>query len=222
MWADSFASQALAGWIRSPSASRTRVTGSWASQSISRPGTRARSSRAMARSRRAWPSPMGEDRYRARFGRRRARVQVRVAGADTAAPAPPAPDPAPPFPDPTAPFPPTPANPATSSLTLTGSRAMGMWPAPSRVTRAPSVASASARPRRGGLIWSSSPWTTSTGQRLAAHQPRRVASSTQGAWDSAIRTSGEVSRPQPTLSSICLVECRSVKHWEKKNSRKSW
>ena len=81
MWADSFASQALAGWMRSPSASRTRVTGSWASQSISRPGTWRRSSRAMARSRRAWPSPMGEDRYRARLGRRRARVQVRVAGA---------------------------------------------------------------------------------------------------------------------------------------------
>jgi hypothetical protein len=30
------------------------------------------------------------------------------------------------------------------------------------------------------------------------------------------------SRPQPTLSSTGLVEWRSVKHWEKKNSRKSW
>jgi hypothetical protein len=73
MWVDSLVSQALAGWMRSPSASRTRVTGSWASQSISRPGTSRRSSRAMARSRRAWPSSMGEDRYRARLGRRRAR-----------------------------------------------------------------------------------------------------------------------------------------------------
>jgi hypothetical protein len=34
--------------------------------------------------------------------------------------------------------------------------------------------------------------------------------------------SASVSRPQPTLSSTGLVEWRSVKHWEKKNSRKSW
>jgi hypothetical protein len=77
-------------------------------------------------------------------------------------------------------------------------------------------------PRPTGLIWSSSPWMTTTGQRLAAHQPHTVASSGQGGWDSAIRTSGEVSRPQPTLSSTGLVEWGSVKHLEKKNSRKSW
>jgi hypothetical protein len=34
--------------------------------------------------------------------------------------------------------------------------------------------------------------------------------------------SASVSRPQPTLSSTGLVEWGSVKHLEKKNSRKSW
>ena len=42
---------ALAGWMHSPSASSTRVTGSWASQSTCRSGCRRRSSRAIARSR---------------------------------------------------------------------------------------------------------------------------------------------------------------------------
>jgi hypothetical protein len=60
-WRDSFASQALAGWTRSPSPWSTRVTGSWASQSICTPGTSSRSSRAIATSRWAWPSPIGEE-----------------------------------------------------------------------------------------------------------------------------------------------------------------
>ncbi len=38
MWADSDASSALSGWIRSPRDSSTVVTGCWASQSISRSG----------------------------------------------------------------------------------------------------------------------------------------------------------------------------------------
>jgi hypothetical protein len=37
----------------------------------------------------------------------------------------------------------------------------------------------------------------------------------------AISVSGSVSSPQPTASSIGLVECGSVKHREKKNSRNS-
>ena len=61
MWLDSFASSALSGWIRSPSASSTRVTGFWASQSISRSGTSRRSSFAIATSRCACPSPIGEE-----------------------------------------------------------------------------------------------------------------------------------------------------------------
>ena len=61
MWRDSLASSALSGWIRSPSPSSTRVTGFWASQSISRSGCSRRSSRAMATSRWACPSPIGDE-----------------------------------------------------------------------------------------------------------------------------------------------------------------
>ena len=61
MWCDSFASSALAGCTRSPRASSTAVTGCCASQSISRPGWSARSSSAIATSRRAWPSPIGDE-----------------------------------------------------------------------------------------------------------------------------------------------------------------
>src|SRR3954451_14253352 len=63
MWRDSFARYALAGWIRSPSAASTLVTGNRASQSISRSGCRVRSSRANATSRWAWPSPIGDEMY---------------------------------------------------------------------------------------------------------------------------------------------------------------
>jgi hypothetical protein len=56
----SLASQRDAGCTRSPRSSSTWVTGGWVSQSISRSGCRVRSSPAMARSRRTWPSPIGE------------------------------------------------------------------------------------------------------------------------------------------------------------------
>ena len=62
MCADSLASQRLAGWMCSPSASSTVVTGCWASQSISTSGRSRFSSWAMATSRRAWPSPIGDER----------------------------------------------------------------------------------------------------------------------------------------------------------------
>ena len=62
MCADSFASHRLAGWMCSPSASSTVVTGCCASQSISRSGRSRLSSLAMATSRRAWPSPIGDER----------------------------------------------------------------------------------------------------------------------------------------------------------------
>ena len=45
----------------SPARSRTRVTGSCASHSISSPGCNLRSSRATARSRCVWPSPIGDE-----------------------------------------------------------------------------------------------------------------------------------------------------------------
>ena len=69
MWLDSLDRNALAGWIRSPFASSTAVTGCWASQSISRSGCSLRSSSAMATSRCAWPNPIGEEMNSARLGR---------------------------------------------------------------------------------------------------------------------------------------------------------
>ena len=74
-WCDSLARNALAGWIRSPRASSTAVTGCWASQSISRSGWSLRSSSAIATSRCAWPSPIGEEMYSARFRRDLPRTQ---------------------------------------------------------------------------------------------------------------------------------------------------
>ncbi len=53
----------------SPHASSIVVTGAWASQWTSRPGTSRRSSRAIATSRQAWPSPIGDEASSARRGR---------------------------------------------------------------------------------------------------------------------------------------------------------
>ena len=74
MCADSPARSRLAGWTCSPRASSTRVTGSCASQSISRSGWSARSSRAIATSRREWPRPIGLETNSARRGRAIARA----------------------------------------------------------------------------------------------------------------------------------------------------
>ena len=80
--ADSEARPRLAGCTRSPAASSAAVSGCWASQSISSPGTSARSSRAIAMSRRAWPRPIGEDTKSARRARaERARPAARGARA---------------------------------------------------------------------------------------------------------------------------------------------
>ena len=67
MCVDSFARKGLAGWMRSPRSSSTAVTGCWASQSISRSGCSLRSSSAIAASRCAWPSPIGDETYSARL-----------------------------------------------------------------------------------------------------------------------------------------------------------
>ena len=121
MWADSLASSALAGWIRSPASSSTAVTGSCASQSISRSGCRRRSSSAIATSRRAWPRPIGDETNSARLPRAAARRQ-RAGGGGAE------------------------MNSRSSRLTFTGSRAVGRCPAPSSVTSLPPVACARARP----------------------------------------------------------------------------
>ena len=140
MWPDSFARNALPGWMRSPRASSTAVTGCCASQSISSPGWSLRSSSAIATSRCAWPSPIGEETKSARLGRDLPRTQRR--GATPAA-----------------------TKSRSSRLTLTGSRTWGPCPEPSSRTSSPPVASASPIPRPGPVIASSVPWITSTGQR---------------------------------------------------------
>ena len=87
MWPASEASSALAGWIVSPRAASSDVTGSWASHSTTRPGTRRRSSSAIRTSRHACPSPIGDETTSARRGceaGRAHRAGIRGAARDVA------------------------------------------------------------------------------------------------------------------------------------------
>ena len=199
MWRDSFARCRLAGWMCSPAASRTRVTGSCASQSIVSPGWSRRSSCTIATSRQAWPRPIGDETYSARFDRVTARRQIcGSCGRPQHA------------------F----AKSETSRLNRTGSRACGLCPAPSIVTSLPPVAAAKAAPRSAGIRASSSPWITSTGQRIWDISSCDLASSNPDGLTVSSSVSGVVSSAQPMPSSICFVECGSVKQRSKKNSRK--
>ena len=202
MCATSLASDALAGWIVSPRCRSTVVTGSCASQSISRPGTCRRSSSAIATSRQACPRPIGDDTNNARFGRTTPRRQV-VAGGGAAVT--------------------RSANSRRSRLTLTGSRTCGAWPEPSNRTSSAPVSSATRSPRATGMTASSVPWTTTAGHVMLRQSASTA--STSGRPESPpsmvrISVSGVVSRPQATQSSICFVECGSGKTCAKKNSRK--
>ena len=70
---------------------------------------------------------------------------------------------------------------------------------------------ATAAPRAGPTIASAEPWMTRVGQRTWAQRRSAVSGSfSQAASMPRRMTSGLVSRPQPTPSSICLVECGSV------------
>ncbi len=82
-WPDSLASSREAGCTTSPRRSRNSATGDCVSHWISRSGRCSRIASAMARSRRTWPSPIGELRYSARGGRR---VPVRRCTGAAAAP----------------------------------------------------------------------------------------------------------------------------------------
>ena len=88
------------------------------------------------------------------------------------------------------------------------------------MTSSPPVASARPIPRPGPVIASPEPWITSTGQRTRPASSRCASASIGSRTVVAIRTSGVVSSPQPTQSSIGFVECGSVNICEKKNSRK--
>ena len=82
------------------------------------------------------------------------------------------------------------------------------------------MASASATPRLGPVIRSSEPWITSTGQRTRPARSRASSAPMLSASCVAISVCASVSSPQPTQSSIGLVECGSGNICEKKNSRK--
>ncbi len=169
-------------------ASSTRVTGCWASQSISRPGCSARSSLAIATSRRAWPRPIGEEMYSARLRRERPRRQ-RGGG---------------------------PGGQAKSRMTrlaATGSRRCGrVARALERDQPGARDGRGHGRPRgHGPTIASAEPCRTRVGQRTWAQSRSAVSRSlSQSASMPRTMVSGSVSRPQPIASSICLVECGSV------------
>ena len=100
---------------------------------------------------------------------------------------------------------------------------VGKWPDPSRIDElAARAAPRAAHRRRTGATASSLPWITSTGQcdpgeqlahALLVREPRRELGRDQ-------RLGVGLEAPADA-SSRCFVECGSVKHCEKKNSRKS-
>ena len=199
---DSEARPPLAGCTCSPAASSAAVSGCCASQSISSPGTRARSSRAIAMSRRAWPRPIGEDTKSARRGRSGARVQRRC---------------------PTGRAPSTrAANSSISTFTFTGSRAFSPWPDPSSTTSSPPVSSATRRPRSSGVMRSRSPWIASTGQRTPDSSFSACSRVISAAGESFVCSSTErpASSAQPTQSSICFSEWGSGNISRNQNSAK--
>ena len=112
----------------------------------------------------------------------------------------------------------------SSRFTLTGSRTCGRVARSLRAGRAGRrIASASAVPRRwpddrvGRPLDRPASGSGPGAQSSAASRARRAWPPSSVA-DERLRAS--VSRPQPTQSSVGLVECGSVNIWEKKNSRK--
>ena len=155
-----------------------------------------RSSRAIAKSRCAWPRPTDEETYRAR-GRPIGAVHCRIAARARA-------------PDRVL------REVAQRQVDLDRLAGRGGSGRPRAITSSwPPVSLASARPSRNGVIRSRSSRITNTGQRrsharsgsaarLRFSSPRAV----------AINVSGSVSSAHPIPSSIPLVECGSEKHRE--------
>ena len=105
---------------------------------------------------------------------------------------------------------------------MTGWRAWGPWPPPSRVTSGAPMQLGQAR-RRG--VGCDRVVVAVDDQHRAAHRGAERLAAVPSAGDGPrctvrISVSGVVSSPQPTASSRCLVECGSVNIWLKKNSRK--
>ena len=155
----SLARKRLAGWMRSPSASSTRVTGSCASQSISRSGSQAAQ---LARDRdvalRVPEADGRRDVERAALAAARGRPTLRFqrsallaalrTGCRRSMDAI------------------LSAKSRSNRLILTGWRPHRTWPPPSMTTSSPPVARATAAPRVGDTSWSLSPWMTSTGHSI--------------------------------------------------------
>ena len=168
MCRDSLARWALAGWIVSPSRSSTLVTGSCASQSICRSGCRALSSRAIARSRWAWPSPIGDEMKSARgppVRPKHGRVPRGALASESVL-----------------------REISQHQVDLDGLAPVGeMAGAPRRARATPrSAARARGRPV-GGVVTSRSPWITSTGQP----RPRASARSAPAIADVAAEDRGD-------------------------------
>ena len=88
-------------------------------------------------------------------------------------------------------------SPKSRSIRLkgTGWRACGQWPTPRKDTSSAPVAAANAAPRSGGISPSSSPWVTSSGQRMRPSSSRIAGSSRSGASIVSASVSGRPSRP---------------------------
>jgi len=115
---------------------------------------------------------------------------------------------------------------AEEQVEATGSRTLGMWPDPSSSTNSAPKALSSSRPRLTEVTSSSALRMTSEGQVTAsaiarATWPTSGPSSKKGAMLVRMSVSASVSSPQPTASSMGLVECGSLKQRPKKNRRKS-
>ena len=112
---------------------------------------------------------------------------------------------------------------AASRFTFTGSRACGAWPEPSSADQraAGQLRERGARRVRADRVVERRGSRAPGSGRARASSPRgppRRAPAPSCGRDQRLRRRLE---PQPTQSSICLVECGSVKICEKKNSRKS-
>ena len=106
------------------------------------------------------------------------------------------------------------ANASISTLTFTGSRAVGAWPDPSSTTSSPPVSSAMRYPRSSGVMRSWSPWIASTGQRTPPTSASACSRVIPAAGESIVcsSTTHPASRPQPTQSSTGFSEWGSGEH----------
>ena len=141
-------------------------------------------------SRRAWPRPIGDETYSARFARRRPRVHLRGAGRGA-------------------------MKSRSSRLTGPGRARAGRCPAALETRRAvrPRVQRSRAADEGTGRTASSLPWMTSIGtvDPLAQRAHELLGSIRRGASMGQRQRLGVRFKAPADASSLCLVECGSVK-----------